>query len=259
MGAGLTGPAVAGSDEAVPQTAGSLGKQQGMYELVSPPADVAPNAIDELWKHYEPELPDAILRFAKGTNTPKDWGPLLIHLICMSSRLPGFELLAEQFLKAQGAASVTRDDIQWERVRTINETLPLLAACRFRIIFRATDGPRFFMNDKGFTNVGVAGTRDKGTLFPLSGDVALLMVPDVGVNAANPGVGLARGWTFTPATVEMFNLAAWKQVGSGFLVGHPDDKAEMERLSSAQDLTLPRLGAFRGRGVEGPFEWAFRE
>ena len=88
------------------------------------------------------------------------------------------------------------------------------------------------------------------------GVVAVLCVNDVGEVAGHEDAWLSMDLTLTPGAVEAWNLATWQHVGSQLVAGHPDDKAWIEALDDSP-LTFPTLGPYRGRGVEGCFEWAY--
>jgi hypothetical protein len=112
------------------------------------------------------------------------------------------------------------------------------------------------INDKGFATVRDPYNGYRGVLFPLSGRVAVLCVPYVGKVEGRTSAWLSADLTMTPATVEMWNSLSWQHVETGLVIGHPDDRDHMAALDESEP-TLPRLGPYRGRGVEGAFEWAY--
>jgi hypothetical protein len=115
-----------------------------------PPPGLDRNAIDSLWDEYEPELPGATRDFEAGTYKADGWSVLLAHVTALGVRHPDFERIAAQFLTERGEIRTDRDELQRQRVHTLSETPALLAECRFALIRRPEDGPRFIINDKGY-------------------------------------------------------------------------------------------------------------
>lgn len=95
-------------------------------------------------------------------------------------------------------------------------------------------------------------------LFPLSGTVAVLCVPEVAGIPGRDDAWLCADLTLTPGAVEGWNLASWQQKATLLVLGHPDDEDRIARLD-ARPLIFPAFGPYRRRGVEGAFEWAYAD
>ena len=228
----------------------------GEYWMDHPPQGLSPNFIDDYWKQYEGELPGAVQRVMDRTWTERDWEVIRMHIVGQAVRNPDFERVAAEYRKNKGDPIEHRDEMQVERIITLANTPALLARCRFAIMHTPEDGRRFIVNDKGFATVLDPYNGQRGVLFPLSSAVAVLCVPEVGGVAGRSDAWLSMDLTLTPAAVEAWNLASWQHKDSLLVVGHPADKGWIETLDDSQ-LTFPWLGPYRGRGVEGCFEWAY--
>lgn len=226
--------------------------------MESPPEGLSENFIDDLWKTYESELPGAIERLGVGAWTDRDWETVLLHLVAAAVRHPDFARVATEYRAARGDAISHPDEVQHERLLTLQNTPALLAEGRCAIVRAPEDGHRLVINDKGFATVRDRYNGYRGVLFPLSGQVAVLCVPYVGKVEGRTSAWLSADFTMTPATVEMWNLLSWQHVESGLVIGHPEDSDKLADLDES-DPILPRLGPYRGRGVEGAFEWAYEK
>ena len=243
-------------DEVKIRSAEKVARSIGVYRLESPPEDLSENFIDDLWNTYESGLPGAIERFGVGAWTDRDWNTVLLHLVAAAVRHPDFERVATEYRAARGDSISHPDEVQHERLVTLQNTPALLAEGRCAIVRAPEDGHGLVINDKGFATVRDPYNGYRGVLFPLSGQVAVLCVPYVGKVEGRTTAWLCADLIMTPATVEMWNLLSWQHVESGLVIGHPDDKCQLARLDDSQP-NLPRLGPYRGRGVEGAFEWAY--
>lgn len=243
-------------DQVRPIAAREVAKQRGIYRLQEPPPGVGANVIDDLWDDYEPHLPTAIREVEAGRATDPVWDVIKLHIIAQAVRHPDFDEAARTYLRATGIEEPSRDQIQRERVRTLDRTPELLAECRIAFVRRPRDGPRFVVNDKGYATLEDPDNR-KGVLFPLSGSVGVLAVTAVGLYE-----GRAEPWvwgelTLTPGAVELLNEASWRLGGIRCVIGHPEDAESIQALSVDRELVAPLLGPFRGTGRADLFDWAF--
>jgi hypothetical protein len=236
----------------------NVAKKIGEYWVAHPPPGYSPNFIDGYWDEYEPELPAAVRRLGDRTWTERDWETVRKHVVAESVRNPDFERAATEFRAAKGDPITHRDEVQYERLVTLANTPALLASSRFAVVRTPEDGRRFITNDKGYTTVADPYVNQKGVLFPLSGTVAVLCVPEVGEIPGQTDAWLSVDLTLTPGGVEGWNLASWQQKDSLLVVGHPDDEEWIAGLDE-RPLVFPALGPYRNRGVEGAFEWAYAD
>ncbi len=233
-----------------------VAKKIGEYWVAHPPAGLSPNFIDGYWDEYEPELPAAVRRLGTRIWTERDWDTIRKHVVAEAVRNPDFERAAVDYRAAKGDPIAHRDEVQYERLVTLVNTPALLARSRFAVVRTPEDGHRFIINDKGYTTVADPYNDQKGVLFPLSASVAVLCVPEVGDVPGRPDAWLCVDLTLTPGAVEGWNLANWQQKETLLVIGHPDDEARIAGFDG-RPLMFPALGPYRGRGVEGAFEWAY--
>lgn len=235
-----------------------VAKRIGEYWVAHPPPGMSANFIDGYWDQYEPKLPGAVRRLEDRTWRERDWETIRKHIVAEAVRHPDFERAATDYRAAKGDPIAHRDEMQQERLVTLANTPALLARSRFAVVRRPADGHRFVVNDKGYTTVADPYVDQKGVLFPLSGEVAVLCVPEVGEVPGRPDAWLCADLTLTPGAVEGWNLASWQHKKSLLVIGHPDDEERIARLDD-RPLVFPALGPYRNRGVEGAFEWAYEE
>jgi len=239
------------------QRAETIAKERDAYAFDNPPPGVDRNIIDKIWDSYEAKLPSAIRALERGSFTPSDWRTVLEHMIGQSARSPDYLVRAATYLATQRIGTPTRDELQLERLKTLANTPAFMADCRYALVRRPADGPRFFVNDKGYA----APLQDPETglanvVFPLSPEIAVLMVVGAGQPSDNFDVRPMRKLTMTPATVALINEASWQLSGIQFLIGHPQDIPHMLRLDAAKPLQPPLLGPYRGTGDAGLCDWA---
>ena len=226
------------------------------YRFEDPPPGVDPNVIDSFW-NYEDQLVQAIQALESGSFTCDDWRTALEHVHAQSVRSRDFPVRAAAYLIEQGIPEPTRDQIQVERIKTLANTPTLLARCRFALVHRPADGRRFIVNDKGYAKPMLDVVLDvKNVVFPLSPEVAVLMVVDAARSGDDYKVGPMRELTMTPAMVDLVNEASWELGGIMCVLGHPDDASYMLRLGADRPFAMPWLGPFRGTGDVGLSDWA---
>ena len=127
-----------------------------------------------------------------------------------------------------------------------------------RALIRTSNEPNgLLINDKGFTTVEDTHNGRRGVFFPLSPNVGILVVPEIGPNPAHQLAWLATEAVWTPFAVEMMNLACWRQPRIHCVIGHPSQTGLIESLDDERPLIAPALGPYRRRGTGGMFDWAF--
>jgi hypothetical protein len=228
---------------------------RGEYTLSDPPHGIDPDIIDKTWDLYEPRLPQAVADLERGSLDEDGRTAILHHVAALGVRHPEFTEVVRGHLAQNGEQFVSRDRLQLERLRTLQGTVALLRGWRFAVVRRPTDGRRFVLNDKGYATL-MDPEGHRAIVYPLSGEVSLLCAVD-----AAPGDGespwiLEGELTFTPGAVQSINRASWRLRGVTCVVGHPDDAEYLLTLDLNGPLTMPALGPFRGRGVEGLLDWA---
>ena len=140
-------------DQVRPIAAREVAKQRASTGFKNHPSGVGANVIDDLWDEYEPHLPAAIREVEAGRATDPVWDVIKLHIIAQAVRHPDFDEAARTYLKDEGIEEPSRDQIQRERVRTLDRTPELLAECRIAFVKRPPDGPRFVVNDKGYATL----------------------------------------------------------------------------------------------------------
>jgi hypothetical protein len=241
-----------------PVAADNVSRAHDEYALEKPPAGVSRNVIDKLWKKYEPDLPDAILALEEHRHSMRDWEMILSHVHGQGVRSRDFLVRAAEYLRAEhGITNPTRDQLQVERIQTLLNTPEFMKTCRFAVVRRPSDGPRFVANIKGYaapledTEFGFACV-----IFPLSPEVAVLMVVGAAKADDNVNAGPMRDLTMTPAAVDLVNEASWRLRGIDCVFGHPDDQDYILRLDASRLLVPPAMGPYRGTGDVGLCDWA---
>lgn len=236
--------------------ADAVAKRFGEYWMDNPPAGAAPNVIDSIWDEYEPALPGAIGSFEDGTWTAADWDVIRKHLGGVGVRHPVFHELATKYWADSGLPISTRDEVQVERAITYAKTPSVLAEMRFALVHAPDDQNRLVINDKGFAKVWDCEAEKGGILFPLSGMIGILAVPQVGALPGRECAWLCDEMTLQPAAVAAWNDAAWRMTGTHFIVGHPDDGPRLEAIGMRSPVELPEL-PYRGCNDAGMCDWAF--
>ena len=239
------------------QRAETIAKERNAYALENPPPGVDRNIIDRIWDSYEAKLPGAIDALSRGTYTANEWQTVLEHVNGQSARSPDYLVRAAKYLAEQGISAPTRDQLQLERLKTLAATPAFMADCRFALVRRPVDGPRFVVNDKGYASpLQDPETGLANVIFPLSPEIAVLMVVGAGQPGDDFNLGPMRKLTMTPSTVALVNEASWQLSGIQFLIGHPEDAAYIRRLDATKPLEPPLMGPYRGTGDAGLCDWA---
>jgi hypothetical protein len=234
----------------------------GLYAVENPTPDLPEDYAEEIWRTYESQLPDAAKAMETDDFADRDWQVILKHIQAVWIRNPGFDDDVRRSLAAEGTAEPTSDDIERLRRDAYRALEPMLASARFAIVRRGAgvpQVPRFIIDNRGFVPLHDVANNHSGVLFPLTGNVAVLMAYGV----AQPGDDHDSSrplpvLTLSAGGAEAFHAATWNHEGIEFVVCHPDDIESITRLSDATDAQLPRSGPYRGNAGT-VFEWALRQ
>jgi hypothetical protein len=233
----------------------------GLYGVQNPTADLPHDYAERIWRQYEPQLPDAAKALETDTYAPQHWLTILKHIQAVWIRNPGFQDDVANNLATDGNSAPVGDDIERVRLNTY-QALPeeVLAAARFALLRRGEGVPRvprFILDNRGFVPLRDAEAGQSGVLFPLTGNVAVLMA----YSTAQPGDDHTTGpfavRMLSSGGAEALHAATWNHVGIEFVIGHPDDVELIARLDDAPDALLPRFGPYRGT-ADMVFDWALR-
>jgi len=231
-----------------PSKAHKIGYVNKMYRLGSPPAGVSADVVDELWDHFEQPLPGAIARAAARAETSADLDTLVEYAAAAGVRHPDFAEAVNRWRTELGMPGVCGDELQVERVAVLNRGLELVKGLRWRFAHSPAIGPRFVLNDRGWSYIGQQDRPGRGLWFPLNSQVGLVAWMQRGEAGGFEHLSLWPGWT------AWLNTAAWQDAPS-FVVGHPDDASALEQLTKIDDIApkLERFGPYRGRRIQGLF------
>jgi hypothetical protein len=240
-----------------PVKAENIAFKHGLYDVDAPSSDLPADFAETLWQEYEGALPAAIRALEEGTFTRDDWKTILLHVQALSIRHPDYDRVAISYIQEGGLPTPDRDHVQRQRQTTFRETRQWMANARFALIRRGTAAPRFLLNDKGYVPMHDTLLDLKGVLFPLSGQIAVLMA----VGAAPPTDDYEDGpfaeRTLNAKGMELTNQVAWTVSEIAFLMGHPNDAEYLLQLSeTGPTVRLPRLGPYGGNREPTFFHWA---
>lgn len=132
-----------------------------------------------------------------------------------------------------------------------------MSQARFAVIRRGKNARRFLLNDKGYVSLGDVALGIRSALFPLTGNVAVLMA----VSEAVPGDDFEAGPVAERALnvrgMTIVNNATWELIGTTCVFGHPDDAPWIEALEGSEHtVRLPLLGPYEGNRESGILDWA---
>ena len=231
-----------------PAMAASIGYVNKMYRLAAPPHGMSADRVDELWDHFEKPLPDAIARAAARQETSADWTTLIEYVAAAGVRHPDFADAVKRWRTELGMPLVTGDQVQVERVSVLTRGMELVEGFRWRFVHHPALGPRFVLNDRGWSYVGQQDRPGRGLWVPLNSEVALLAWLQCGV------LGVFDHLTLWPGWATWLNTATWVDAPS-FVVGHPDEGCILDQLTHIDDITpkLERFGPYRDRRLQGLF------
>jgi len=223
-----------------PTKAENIGYVKRMYRLAAPPPGFEADMIDELWEGFEDDLPEAVARTASRQETSDDQYTLVKYIAAAGVRHPDFAEAVNRWRDEQGMGPVTGDDVQLARVGSLAEGLKLVQGFRWRFVHSPASGPPFILNDRGWSYIGEQDRPGRGLWIPLSAEVALLAWLQSGADGVFDHLTIWPGWA------KWLNAATWEDAPQ-FVVGHPDDRSQLEQLTSTGDVkpSLERIGPYR--------------
>ena len=237
-----------------PLPAEKVAAEFGLYDVERPTPSLPADFADKLWEQYEGALPAAAVALESDGFTAQHWETVLLHVQAQSIRHPDFDRVASAHL----GAGVPRDAIQEQRQVTHRESRRLLSRARFAVVRRSSHAPRFLLNDKGLTSFLDLEFGARSVLFPLTGNVAVLMAVDAAREGDDYEAGPYAVRRLNPKALRFVNGASWDQVHTRAVFGHPDDEQTLAGLRSTGQLArLPLLGPYQGNREPGLLDWAF--
>ncbi|MFG2951970.1 hypothetical protein [Streptomyces adustus] len=240
-----------------PVKAENIAYQYGLYDVDVPSSDLPADFAETIWQEYEGPLPAVIRALEQGTVTRDGWKTILLHVQAQSIRHPDYDRVAATYIQEDGVPNPERDHVQRQRQTTFRETRRWMANARFALIRRGTAAPRFVLNDKGYIPMHDTLLDLKGVLFPLSGEVAVLMVVGVAQPTDDYEGGPLAERILNAKGMKIVNQIAWTVAEIICVMGHPEDADYLLQLSeTGSTVRLPRLGPYRGNREQGFFQWA---
>jgi hypothetical protein len=159
-----------------------------------------------------------------GTAADIDW---LVRYVCAAGvRHPDFADAVNRWRAEAGDPPLAGDDIQIARKLSLDTGLAPIRRWRWRIVHSRPGDPRYIISDLGWVYIGQPRMPGRGLHIPLTARLAALAWAD----PASPGT--VDDQDMRPGTIRWLNAASWEEAPD-FVVGHPDDKAELERMTSA--------------------------
>ena len=233
--------------------------QNGLYDVDQSGPELPADFAERLWKAYEGPLPVAIRALESGKYTKDDWLTVLLHVQAQSIRHPDFDREALNYLARQGARSPGGDQVQAQRQRTHVETRQLMAGARFAVVRYRHPAQHFLINDKGYVPLYDVIRNARGVVFPLSGQVGVLMVAEAAQAGDDYETAPVTERTLNPKAMAIINEATWDTVGIRCVIGHPDDTAWISDLQPGpKAVKMPQYGPYRWNREAGLFDWALR-
>jgi Protein of unknown function (DUF4238) len=219
-----------------------------LYRLNTPGPGVDPDEVDKLWDPVEQNYRDAVQRLENRTETAADIDWLIQYVCAAGVRGPGFGDAVNRWRAEAGDPPLNGDAVQIARKLSLNTGLAPIKQWRWRIAHSRPGEPRFIISDLGWVYVGQPGMPGRGLHIPLNARLAALAWLD----PANPR--RVDHQDMRPGATRWLNAASWEEAPD-FVVGHPDDKAEMEAMTTAAAVdkwgALTR-GAYYGHEADRP-------
>ena len=128
--------------------------------MENPPEGLSGNFIDGFWETYESDLPGAVERFERDEWTSRGWETVLLHMVAAVVHHLDFERVAVQYRSERGEVVSHQDDVQRERLLTLQNTPALLAEGRCAVLRTAET-----------SNSSCSTTRDSQLSEPLITDI----------------------------------------------------------------------------------------
>jgi len=237
-----------GSATTVTTTPDKVGWVNKLYRLQNPGPGVDPDEVDKLWDPVENDYRTTVQRLENGSATAADIDWLVRYACAVGVRHPDFGDAVNRWRAEVGDSKLTGDDVQIARKLSLNIGLAPIRQWRWRIAHSRPGDPRFIISDLGWVYVGQPRMPGRGLHFPLTARLAALAWRD----PANPGK--VDHQDMRPGAIRWLNATSWEEAPD-FVVGHPDDKTEMEGMTSPAEVdkwgALTR-GAYYGHESRRP-------
>jgi len=200
-----------------------------LYRLQNPGPGVDPDEVDKLWDPVEKDYRAAVERLENGSENAADIDWLFQYVCAVGVRHPGFGDAVNRWRAEVGDPPLAGDDIQIARKLSLSTALAPIKQWHWRMAHSRPDDARFIISDLGWVYVGQPRMPGRGLHIPLTARLAVLAWAD----PANPRK--VDHQDMRPGGTRWLNAASWEEAPD-FVVGHPDDKAELERMTSAADV-----------------------
>ncbi|MBC3843729.1 DUF4238 domain-containing protein [Streptacidiphilus sp. 4-A2] len=237
-----------GSTTTESSTPDDVGWIDRLYRLQNPGPGVDPDEVDKLWEPVENGYRAATDHLENRSVNAADIDWLIQYICAAGVRGPGFGDAVNRWRAEAGGTPLTGDDIQIARRLSLNTSLAPIKQWRWRIAHSRPADPRFIISDLGWVYIGQQGISGRSLHIPLTARLTAL----AWIDSANPGK--VDHQDMRPGVIRWLNAASWEETPE-FVVGHPDDKALLERMTTAADVdkwgALTR-GAYYGYEARRP-------
>lgn len=134
------------------------------------------------------------------------------------------------------------------QVALLAKAFELVEGFRWRIVRRPATGPRFVLNDRGWSYIGQQDRPGRGLWTPLNCDVGMLAWLQRGESGGFDHL------TLWPGRAGWLNAATWEDAPQ-FGLGHIDDGDLLAQLTDMGGAAsrLERVGPYRDRRLQGLF------
>lgn len=237
-----------GSSTTETTTPDSVAWEDKLYRLLKTGSAIDPDIVDTVWTPMENGYRQAVANLEGRSTGPADIAWLITYVCAAGVRHPGFRDALNRWRAAANEPALDGDDVQLARLAFLNSGLAPIAQYRWRIVHSRPDETRFIINDLGWMYLGDQGMTGRGLFIPLTSRVAALAWAD----PRNPGK--IDHQDMRPGTIRWLNAAVWEEAPD-FVIGHPEDKADLEGLRTTkyvEDRVTMRLGAYYGHEALAP-------
>lgn len=248
-----------GNPDAVlgPLRAEKVAAQFGLYDVDRPDPDLPADFAETMWQTYEGALPRAIAALEAGEFGREEWSAVLLHIQAQSVRHPDFDRVARDHLARANGVVADRDLVQRQRLITYRESRALMAKARYALVCRGKGADRYLLNDKGYVSLQDVALGVQGLLFPLTGNVAVLLAVFEAVPGDDYEAGPLTRRVLNARGMAVVNGAAWEQDHITCVFGHPDDATWIGALGNRErSFKMPDLGPYRDSREPGLLDWA---
>jgi hypothetical protein len=230
-------------------TAQNEAHRRALYRLEDPPPGVNPDAIDDLWKAVEQNLPNLVARLADKALAPGDEPLLILYASMAGVRHPTFQNVAEHHQTQRRQPRPIGDQLQWMRYEALLNQLKEMPNWRWRVLHSQVDAPRFMLSDRGWIYVQEPGQQTRAIFLPMGSRVGILGYLDAAdLPPRRPPFEEHRN--LVPSWITWLNAAAGSDAQfTNALFAHPDDELALRALPLAHYLHVNDYGPFRGRGA----------